>query len=67
MVTTISVSPEVRDRLKAFCGGGVSYSEALTSILDRIEMDEFFEQARRAADDPSHPWETIAWDDPAWD
>ncbi len=65
MPTTISIDERVRDRLRAFCGGGLSYSEAINQILDRVEMDEFFKEARRNADDPDYPWideKDFEWD-----
>lgn len=63
--TTINVDVEVRDRLRAFCGGGLSYSEALTLILDQVEVQAFFAEARRKADDPDYPW--LDADDLRWD
>ena len=61
--TTISIDPAVRDRLKTFCGGGMSYSETLSLVLDRIEREDFFAQLRRDADDPDYPWlDELEWD-----
>jgi len=62
MVTTISVDERVRDRLKAYLGGGMSYSEALMHLMDRVEADEFFRGLKRAMDDPAHPWlDKLQW------
>lgn len=65
MPTTISIDPDVRDRLKAYCGGGVSYSEALTRLMDLIEADRFFGSFRAALDDRKHKWvdeKDFEWD-----
>lgn len=56
--TTITVDARVRDRLREFAAGSKNYSEAITRILDRLEMDDFLEDAKRRIDDPSHPWLT---------
>lgn len=56
MATTIRIDERVRDRLRAFCTGGLSYSEGITQLLDRVEMGEFFKEARRNTDDPDYPW-----------
>jgi hypothetical protein len=56
MATTISLDPEVRDRLKGYCGPGVSYSEALTRLMDLIEADRFFASFRAALDDRKYKW-----------
>lgn len=58
--TTISVDAAVRDRLKAFCGGGISYSEAVTRLMDLVEADRFFSSFRAAMDDPEYEWETLS-------
>jgi predicted CopG family antitoxin len=63
--TTISIDPEVRDRLKAYCGGGVSYSEAITRIMDLIEADRFFGSFRAALEDKKSKWvdeKDLEWD-----
>jgi len=67
MVTTISLEPAVRDRLKGFGQGLNSYSEILTRLMDLVEADRFFAEFSRAMDDPQYPWESIDLDDdPAW-
>lgn len=63
--TTIAVDTEVRDRLKGYCGGGTSYSEALTRLMDLVEADRFFGSFRSAVEDPDHPWVDEA--DLEWD
>lgn len=65
MVTTISIDEAVRDRLKGFVGGGMSYSEALTRLMDLIEADRYFASFRHALDDPKFPW--ISEDRFKWD
>ena len=65
--TTISIDPAVRDRLKGFCGGGISYSDAIQRLMDQVEAEQFFATFRAAMEDPAHPWEQIDLDDDkAW-
>ncbi len=61
--TTISLDTAVRDRLKKFCGGGASYSEAVTRLMDFMEAERFFAEFEAAIQDPSYPWEDIDLDD----
>jgi hypothetical protein len=56
VATTISVDSDVRDRLKGYCGPGMSYSEALTRLMDLIEADRFFASFRSALDDKKTKW-----------
>jgi hypothetical protein len=56
MTTTISLDERVRDRLKGFVGPGVTYSEALTRLMDLVEADRFFASFRDAMEDPDYPW-----------
>jgi hypothetical protein len=63
MVTTINIDPKVRDRLKAYCGGGMSYSEAIQRLMDLVEAERFFDSFVAAMEDPAYPWETIDLDD----
>lgn len=65
MATTISIDPEVRDRLKGYCPAGTSYSDALTRLMDLIEADRFFASFRAAVEDRKYPW--IDADDFQWD
>ncbi len=43
-VTTIWVTPQVRDRLKQFGLKGQSYSEVLDRLMDAVEHDKFMEE-----------------------
>jgi predicted CopG family antitoxin len=63
MVTTINIDPKVRDQLKAYCGGGMSYSEAIQRLMDLVEAERFFSTFEAAIEDPSYPWEEIDLDD----
>jgi hypothetical protein len=63
MVTTINIDPKVRDRLKGFCPGGISYSEAIERLMDEVEAERFFAAFDAAIADPTYPWETIDLDD----
>lgn len=56
LATTIGIEPTVRDRLKAYCGGGISYSEAIERLMDTVEADRFFASFQAAMDDPAYPW-----------
>lgn len=55
-MTTIGIDSRVRDRLKGYCGGGITYSEALTRLMDEVEKDRFFARFRAAMEDPDYPW-----------
>lgn len=46
-VTTIQVTPQVRDRLKQFGLKGQSYSEVLDRLMDAVEHDKFMEEQYR--------------------
>ena len=66
MATTIGIEPE-RDRLKAYCGGGINYPEAIQRLMNEVDADRFFASFRTAMDDPDYPWESIDLrDGPAW-
>lgn len=56
--TTITLDSRVRDRLREYAAGAKNYSEAIARILDRLEMDDFLQDAKRRIDDPDHPWLT---------
>lgn len=63
--TTITIESEVRDRLRAYCGGGISYSEAILRLMDLVEADRYFASFREAMEDPDHPWvdeKDFVWD-----
>jgi hypothetical protein len=65
MATTISIDPQVRDRLKGYCAAGMTYSEALTRLMDLVEADRFFASFRAALEDPEYPWideANLRWD-----
>ena len=65
VATTIPLDSGVRDRLKRFCGGGMSYSEALTHLMDLVEAERFFTEFEAAVQDPSYGW--INGKDMEWD
>jgi hypothetical protein len=45
--STISVQPEVRDRLKTFGHAGMTHEEILTALMDRVQRDSFVEELRQ--------------------
>lgn len=47
MATTVKVSTETRDRIKAF--GGATLEDTIIEALDALEEREFWAQAERAA------------------
>jgi hypothetical protein len=47
MVTTITVDPAIRDRLKTFGHAGMTYNEILTRMMDEIEREGFVAELRR--------------------
>lgn len=67
--TTIKVSPETRDRIRAF--GGATHEATILDALDALDAERFWEQAERAAIwRDRHPDEAAAvaadaadWDD----
>lgn len=62
-LTSISIDEKVRDRLRSLSQGARNYSETLTRLMDRAEMDDYFDDLRRRADDPDHPWlDKLDWD-----
>lgn len=63
--TTIPIDPAVRDRLRAFGHAGMNYSEIITAVLDKIEMEKFLAEMQRILDDPATVW--IDHDDVQWD
>lgn len=46
MATTIKVSTETRDRIRAF--GGSTHEETIVAALDALEADQFWARADRA-------------------
>lgn len=64
-LTTIPIDPAVRDRLRSYGMAGMTYSEIVTAVLDRIEMDKFLAELQREIDDPNTVW--IRHEDMEWD
>lgn len=64
-LTTIPIEPAVRDRLRAFGTSGMTYSEVITAVLDKVEMEKFLAEMQRRVDDPSVQW--IRHEDMEWD
>lgn len=60
-LTTIPLEPAVRDRLRAFGTAGMTYSQIVTQVLDKIEMEKFLAEIRAELDDPAKVW--VDWDD----
>jgi hypothetical protein len=63
--TTIPIDPEVRDRLRSFGHAGMTYSDIVTSVLDKLDREAFVRELRRRAADPKVVWvpaEDIEWD-----
>lgn len=55
-LTTIPIEPAVRDRLRAFGTSGMTYSEVITAVLDKVEMEKFLAEMQRIVDDPATVW-----------
>lgn len=51
MSTTITLDPDVRDRLKAYGTAGMTYNDILTRIMDEIDRERFVAEMRRRADE----------------
>lgn len=64
-LTTIPIDPAVRDRLRSYGMAGMTYSDIVTAVLDRIELDKFLAEMQRVVDDPSTVW--VDFDDAKWD
>lgn len=47
--TTINIEPRVRDRLKTYGIAGETYNAILTRLMDNMEREAFFAEARRVA------------------
>lgn len=62
-MTTINIESAVRDQLKAYCGGGRSYSEAIQGLMDLVEAERVLTSFEAAMEDPAYPWEEIDLDD----
>lgn len=51
MVTTLTLDPKIRDRLKRYGHAGMTYNEFLQNTMDRIDEQEFVaDMLRRAAE-----------------
>lgn len=51
MVTTLTLNPATRDRLKRYGHAGMTYDEILESLMDRIDEEDFVREMRRRADE----------------
>ena len=49
MVTTLTVDPKVRDRLKLYGTAGMTYNDILNHLMDEIDRERFVEEIRRLA------------------
>ena len=47
MTATIALPEAIRDRLKTFGHAGMTYPQILTSMMDRIEREEFVRELRK--------------------
>jgi len=47
MTATIAVPEALRDRLRTYGHAGMTFPEILSSLLDRVERDEFVQQMRK--------------------
>lgn len=47
MTATIAVPEAVRDRLRTYGHAGMTYPDILTSLMDRVQRDEFVADLRR--------------------
>ena len=48
--TSIPVEAKVRDRLRKYGVGGMTYSDVLTRLMDEHERDLFIREIQREAD-----------------
>ena len=51
-VTTIQLSPKVRDRLRGYGKKGQSYGDLLVALMDRVDYEEFMERQYRRLSKP---------------
>lgn len=65
MATTIPIEGGVRDRLRAHGQAGMSYSEIITRLLDRVDREAFLAELTKRVDDPSVEW--VPLDEVGWD
>lgn len=50
VVTSIPVEPKVRDRLRKYAVGNMTYSQVLTRLMDEHERDHFIREIQKEAD-----------------
>lgn len=62
MVTTLTLDPATRDRLKRYGHAGMTYDEILVALMDRVDADEFVLELRRRAEelDAKDAWIDLA-------
>lgn len=48
--TSIPVDPKVRDRLRKYAVGNMTYSHVLTRLMDEHERDLFIREIQKEAD-----------------
>ena len=48
-VTTIPIDSAVRDRLKGFGTMGMTYTQILQELMDKVERDRFLDEIRHRA------------------
>jgi hypothetical protein len=49
MPTTITLDPDIRDRLKRYGHAGMTYNDILRGLMDRFDEQEFVAEMRRMA------------------
>ena len=47
MTATIAIPEALRDRLRTYGHAGMTYTEILASLMDRVQRDEFVADLRR--------------------
>lgn len=52
MGTTINIDAQVRDRLKTYGTAGMTYNDILRALMDRVDRDQFFAEARDMVEHP---------------
>jgi hypothetical protein len=61
-VTTLTLSPEVRDRLKLYGTAGMTYDDILVALMDQADEADFVREIRRRASelDSDKAWASLA-------
>lgn len=49
VVTTLTISPKIRDRLKRYGHAGMTYDEILQAMMDKLDEQAFVQEMRRRA------------------